>query len=165
METVLSKTTNVVVQTENKLYQILILILSILRENLAGFLKFLFERNIVQTGIGIIMATQVSRLTNLLVETIINPIINRITFGTIKNINEWEIKIFDITLKIGVVISAVINFISLAVVVYYIWKFSQNTNFKFVTGIIDQAKETIDKSRPKVFINVSSPTTVPTPVV
>ena len=159
METVIGKTTDFVVKTENKIYQILILILSILKDNLAGFLKFLFERNIVQTGIGIIMATQVSKITNLLVETIINPIINRITFGTIKNVNEWEIKIFDITLKIGVIISAIINFMSVAFVVYYIWKFSQNSNFSFITGILDQAKVSIDKARPKVFINVNSPTT------
>ena len=151
-------------------YQIkstLISIIDAFKYNIAGFLKFLFERNIVQIGIGIVIASNVTRLTNLIVELIFNPIIQRITFGSIKNIENWTITYFDITIKIGVVLSNIINFIFIVLLIYFVWKLSQSTDFNFVTRLLEDTKQTIEKSKVKtnVFVSVSSPpvNTAPAP--
>jgi large-conductance mechanosensitive channel len=132
---------------------LLILIIDFLKSNLAGFIKFLFDKSIIQTGIGIIIATQISKLTNLFVESIINPIVNRVSLGTVDNINQWELSIFDITLKIGLIISGVINFLSITVIVYYIWKFSLHSNFEFINNLLEETKDSV---KSKVIINVNS---------
>lgn len=149
------KSKAIIEKTGASLYSLLIYVVSILKNNLADFIKFLFDKNIIQTGIGIIIATQISKLTNLVSEVLINPIVNRITAGTVKDINEWKITFFDIEIKIGLLISSIINFVFVVVIVFYIWKISKNTNFKFITDILSDTEQKISKT--KVIINVAAP--------
>lgn len=130
----------------------LISIINFLKKYLAGFVKFLFDRNIVQTGIGIIIASQISKLTGLFIDTLINPIITRITAGNVKTMEEWSINIFDIKIKIGLIISSLVNFVLLVFIIYQIWQLSQITDFKVINNLLDNTKENITKTR--VIINV-----------
>jgi large-conductance mechanosensitive channel len=153
----IEKTKQMVDVSEDKFNEFIIIIIDFLRNNLVGFLKFLFDKNIIQTGIGIIIATQVSKLTDVFVQSLFNPIINRITVGTVNNINDWQITLFDIKIKIGLIISSIINFLLIALIVYYIWKLSQNNSFDFINEMLADTKESIPKQKTRVIINVATP--------
>jgi large conductance mechanosensitive channel len=147
---------NLVGKTSEKFGQIIIYLLDFLKNNLVGFLKFLFDKSIIQTGIGIIIATQISKITDIFVSTIINPIVNKMTMGAVNDVNKWEVTFFDINIKIGVIVSAIINFLSVAFIVYYIWKLSENSSFDFINKMLDESKEGFVKTKTKVIINVPS---------
>ena len=159
MEKIVEKTKDIVDSTQDKVNDGMITIISFLKNNLVGFLKFLFDRNIIQTGIGIIIASQVGKITNVIVDALINPVVKRLSVGTIDDINEWEINIFDIKIKIGLILSTIINFLLITFIVYYIWKLSQDTNFDFIKEFLEDSKESLEKSKTKtkVVINVGAP--------
>lgn len=161
MENIVNKTKNIVDSTQEKFNDGIITIINFLKNNLVGFLKFLFDRNIIQTGVGIIIATQISKLTNVVVDAFINPIVRRLSVGTIDDINNWEISMFDIKIKIGLILSTIINFLLIAIVVYYIWKLTQNKNFDFIREFLQDSEENFEttksKPKPKVIINLAAP--------
>jgi large conductance mechanosensitive channel len=157
MENIVEKTKDIVDSTQEKVNKGIMFVIDFLKNNLVGFLKFLFDRNIIQTGIGIIIASQISKIANVIVESFINPIVRRVSVGTIDDITNWELTFFDIKIKIGLILSTIINFLLIAVVVYYIWKLSQNTNFDFIKEFLEDSKENINKTKTKVVINVGSP--------
>lgn len=163
MENIVEKTKDIVDFTQEKVNFGIISLIIFLKNNLVGFLKFLLDKNIIQTGIGIIIATQISKLTNVIVDAFINPIVKRLSIGTIDDINEWELEIFDIKIKIGLILSTIINFLLITLVVYYIWKFSQNTKFDFINDLLEDSKENLEKTKTKsktktkVVINVAAP--------
>lgn len=156
MENIVEKTKDIVDLTHQKASDCIIAIINFLKNNLAGFLKFLFDRNIIQTGVGIIIATQIGKLTNVLVEAFINPIVKRLSVGTFDELTDWELTFFDIKIKIGLILSTIINFLLVTIVVYYIWKLSQNTNFDFIKEFLEDSKENISKTKTKVVINVGA---------
>jgi large-conductance mechanosensitive channel len=135
---------NIVEKTKDKIRNTLIIFLNFVKNNLSGFLKFLFDKNIIQTSVGIIIASQIGKITNIIVESLINPIVKRLSVGTIDNINNWELNLFDINIKIGLILYTIINFLLVAIVVYHIWKLSQNTNFDYIKDTIENIKDNID---------------------
>ena len=157
MENIVEKTKDIVNTTEDGFNNGMITIIDFLKNNLSGFITFLLDKNIVQTGIGIIIATQISKLTNIFVDTIINPIVNKITLGTVDDINQWEINLFDINIKIGIIISSIINFLLIALIIYNVWKLSQNTKFDFINDLLEESKNSFDKTKTKVVINIGAP--------
>jgi large-conductance mechanosensitive channel len=144
----------IIKNTENNIVDVILIILNFLKLNLAGFLKFLFDKNIIQSSIGIIIASQIAKLTNLFVDTVFNPIVNRITGGTIKKYEDLTITIFDINIKIGLIMSTVINFLLIVFIIYNIWKISQYTNFDFITNLITETKETVKSAKTNIVINI-----------
>jgi len=144
MENIVGKTKDIVNLSQDKIKNTLIIFLNFVKNNLSGFLKFLFDKNIVQTSVGIIIASQIGKITNIIVESLINPIVKRLSVGTIDNINDWELNLFDINIKIGLILYTIINFLLVAIVVYHIWKLSQNTNFDYIKDTIDNIKDNID---------------------
>lgn len=135
---------NIVEKTKDKIKNTLIIFLNFVKNNLSGFLKFLFDKNIIQTSVGIIIASQIGKITNIIVESLINPIVKRLSVGTIDNIDNWEFTLFDINIKIGLILYTIINFLLIAIVVYHIWKLSQNTNFDYIKNVIEDIKDNID---------------------
>jgi large-conductance mechanosensitive channel len=133
-----------------------LIILNFLRLNLVGFLNFLFNKNIIQTSIGIIVASQIGRLTNLFVDTILNPVVDRITGGSIKKHEDLTITLLDVKIKIGLIISTLINFLLIIFIVYNIWKISQYSNFDFINNLITDTKETVKSAKTNVVINIPS---------
>jgi len=133
-----------------------LIILNFLRLNLVGFLNFLFNKNIIQTSIGIIVASQIGRLTNLFVDTILNPVVDRITGGSIKKHEDLTITLLDVKIKIGLIISTIINFLLIIFIVYNIWKISQYSNFDFINNLITDTKETVKSAKTNVVINIPS---------
>ena len=154
MENIVEKTKGIVDSTQEKVNDNVIFLLDFLKNNLVGFLKFLFDRNIIQTGIGIMIAVNVNKITNVMVDAMINPIIKRLSFGAIDEITNWELELFDIKIKIGLIISTILNFLSITVFVYFIWKLSQNINTNFFNDMLSVTKENTGKPKTNVFIGV-----------
>jgi large-conductance mechanosensitive channel len=122
----------------------LVLIISFLKSNLSGFMNFILDKRVMQIGFSILISSQLQILTRSIIELLVNPIVNRITMGTIKTIEEWEINMFNIHIKIGRLISNIINFVLILIVIYYMWKYSDITNIKRLIDGLDNIKNKLN---------------------
>jgi len=156
MENIIEKTKGIVDSTQEKVNNNLIFLVNFFKNHLVGFIRFLFDRNIIQTGVGIIIATNISKITIVIVDAFITPIIKRLSFGTVDDINNWELELFDIKIKIGLILVTILNFLFTTVVVYHIWKLSQIINTNVINDLLDITKDNINKSKTNVVISVSS---------
>ena len=121
---------------------------NLISRSLEGLFKFIVSRNVLTTAIGIMMATQISSLTTVVSEAIITPILNTILGNKVKDLEKYEITIFSIKLKIGLLISKLISFFLIVFVIYNIWKLSEiKINFSTPNTI---------KSADRIGINVAS---------
>ena len=98
---------------------------NLISKTLEGLFKFIVSRNVLTTAIGIMMATQISALTTVVSEAIITPILNAILGTKVKDLEKYEITIFSIKFKIGLLISKLISFFLIVFVIYNIWKLSE----------------------------------------
>lgn len=155
---IIQKSETVINSSSNMILDFLIKTVNVIKINIAGILKFLFDRNIIQMAIGIIIASQVTRITNLIMEVLINPIVNRITLGNIKKVEDIKFTFFDLELKIGLILYNIVNFIFIVIMIYYIWKLSQMSNFKFITDMLGETEDKLSnfKTKTNVIINVGS---------
>ena len=69
-----------------------------------GFFQFLFEKNIILTAIGIVVSTQISKLMSAFMTIFVDPIIKRMSAGTINNLKDLEVEVYDVNFKIGLFI-------------------------------------------------------------
>ena len=123
---------------------------NLISRSLEGLFKFIVSRNVLTTAIGIMMATQISALTTVVSEAIITPILNAILGTKVKDLEKYEIIIFSIKFKVGLLISKLISFFLIVFVIYNIWKLSEiKINFSTPNTI---------KSADKIGINVSAST-------
>ena len=123
---------------------------NLISKSLEGLFKFIVSRNVLTTAIGIMMATQISALTTVVSEAIITPILNAILGTKVKDLEKYEIIIFSIKFKVGLLISKLISFFLIVFVIYNIWKLSEiKINFSTPNTI---------KSADKIGINVSAST-------
>ena len=121
---------------------------NLISRSLEGLFKFIVSRNVLTTAIGIMMATQISALTTVVSEAIITPILNGILGTKVKDLEKYEITIFSIKFKIGLLISKLISFFLIVFVIYNIWKLSEiKINFSTPNTI---------KSADRIGINVAS---------
>lgn len=105
---------------------------SMITNHFTEIINFLLEKNLVQTAIGLIVASQISKLTNTLTDVIVDPIVQFLTFGKTKQLEDYKIKIYKIDFKIGLLIANIINIIIVLIIIFYIWKLSKisiTTNF------------------------------------
>lgn len=148
-------------ESSDKLIIVTIMLLDFLKNNVTGILTFLFEKNIIQTMVGLIIASQVSKVTNVLSDVIISPTIQVISFGEFSKLEDFKIHLFGVEFKIGLLIITLVNLLIVLIIVYYIWKLSRVENYKFLTDILDNAKTTTQsyqssQSRPTVLVSVSA---------
>ena len=126
--------------THEKFNNIANIILDIIKEQLAGLLKFLFDKNIIQVGIGLIIATNINKMTNLITDHLIYPIINKFISSNLNGLEEHKSYVFGMEFKTGIIITNFINFILIIIVVYYLWKLSQMTDFEFINETLNKIK-------------------------
>jgi large conductance mechanosensitive channel len=86
-----------------------------------GFINFIREQGVVGLAIGFILGGAVSKVVSALVVDIINPILS-IVLGVAKGFNTASINIGSTKLLYGNLISVVIDFLVVALVVYYGFK-------------------------------------------
>lgn len=85
------------------------------------FFKFIKSQSILGVAIGIVIGQAFAKLINNIIEGLIMPVMEMFAPGT-----RWELitlNIGSVHLKIGSVISAVLNFFVVSVVVFFLIRF------------------------------------------
>ncbi len=103
-------------------------ILKIFNNELVGFIHFLLEKNVFQTGLAFVLATQINTLFLEFVNSIINPVIEKVVE---KKTKKQITTIFGIEFKTGEFILAFLNFFIVVVFLYYLYKISNSSKGLF----------------------------------
>ncbi|QUQ69318.1 large conductance mechanosensitive channel protein MscL [Kutzneria sp. CA-103260] len=83
---------------------------------LKGFRDFLFRGNIVDLAVAVVIGTAFTALVTALGNAFINPLVKAITGGEIGG----TFTVVGVTFDYGLFITAVINFVIIAAVVYFL---------------------------------------------
>lgn len=83
-----------------------------------GFKEFILRGNVVQLAVAVIIGAAFTAIVNAIVQGIINPLIAAIFNADDLAAAVWQIG--GVSFAIGLVISAVINFVLVALVVYFV---------------------------------------------
>ncbi len=86
-----------------------------------GFIEFVREQGVMGLAIGFILGGAVSKTVSALVEDVINPIIG-LALGKVGNLAGATFQIGDATVGWGHFVSVLIDFLVVALVVYYGFK-------------------------------------------
>ncbi len=85
---------------------------------LAGFKKFIARGNMIDMAVGVVMGGAVTTVVNSIVDSVINPFIAMI-FGKPNMDGLLAITFNGATVSFGAVLGAVLNFLVIAVAVYF----------------------------------------------
>ena len=102
-----------------------------------GFMDFVREQGVVGLAVAFILGGAISSVMKSLVESIINPIVG-LVLGSAEGLKEMSFMIGDAEIMLGSFISALLDFVIIAFVVYYIFK-------KLGLNKIDKEKEKEDE--------------------
>ncbi|MBN1263094.1 MAG: MscL family protein [Candidatus Pacebacteria bacterium] len=83
-----------------------------------GFLNFIREQGVVGLAVGFILGGAVSKVVASLVEDIINPILG-VVLGAAGGLETAVLKLGPVEIKLGNFVGVVIDFLVIALVVYY----------------------------------------------
>jgi len=111
-------------------------IVSTFSEQLAGFVKFLFEKNIFQAGIAFVVASQVNKLFFDFIANIVTPITEKVMSQDIKKV---KTKVFGAELQTGNFALSVFNFLIVIVFLFYLYKISDSSKTLF-ENIVSKVK-------------------------
>jgi large-conductance mechanosensitive channel len=103
-------------------------IFKLFNNELLGFLHFLLEKNVFQTGLAFVLATQVNTLFLGFVNLIVNPVIEKVVEKKTKN---QTTLIFGIEFKTGEFLLAFLNFLIVLIFLYYLYKISDSSKGLF----------------------------------
>ncbi len=88
------------------------------KNGIKGFLDFIRERGVVSLAIGFILGGAVTKLVASLVNDIINPVLG-IVLGYAGGLTKIVVQLGPAQIKIGSFVSVLIDFVVIALVVYY----------------------------------------------
>jgi len=88
---------------------------------MSGFIGFIRKQGVVGLAIGFILGGAVSKLVSAFVDDIINPVIG-LVLGKVSNLADAMISIGPVHILWGHFFSALIDFIIIALVIYYGFK-------------------------------------------
>jgi len=88
---------------------------------MSGFIDFIRKQGVIGLAIGFILGGAVSKLVSAFVEDIINPIIG-LVLGKVSNLADAMISIGPIHILWGHFVSAFVDFLIIALVIYYGFK-------------------------------------------
>ncbi len=83
-----------------------------------GFLEFIREQGVIGLAVGFILGGAVSNLVGALVEDIINPIIG-VVLGSAGDLTSYSLKIGSAHILWGHLVSVFVDFVIVALVVYF----------------------------------------------
>jgi large conductance mechanosensitive channel len=108
---------------------------------LKGFKEFLARGNIVDLSVAVVIGTAFTGLVTKFTDSVIQPLINRVGAGSKSNYVFLKIPIGGgQTIDLNVVLSAAINFVLIAALVYFVVVLPYNTLRK--RGEVEQAQDT-----------------------
>ena len=123
---------------------IVLSIIKILKNNYIKFINFLIDKNVLQLCIGIILGSQMGKFTDLLNNTIFKPILEKINTNININNNMYTKNIFGINIKYGELFLGIINLFISLIIIYFIWTFSNFTNFSKFGIILGTVEEQLN---------------------
>ncbi|MFH1827162.1 MAG: MscL family protein [bacterium] len=83
-----------------------------------GFIKFIREQGVVGLAVGFILGGSISKLVSSIITDIINPFLS-IGLGATKGLEKASFKFAGATFMWGHLLSSVIDFLVIALVVYF----------------------------------------------
>ena len=115
---------------------IIIIIISFIKNYTSDFIKFLLDKNIIQTCIGILLSGQIIILTNTITNNIINPILNRVSF-TDKQFEDIKYERFGIQFEAGKIFKNLLTFFMVGSIIFYIWNLINITNISLINDMLN----------------------------
>jgi large-conductance mechanosensitive channel len=121
------------------------MIIKLILDEFLDFFKFLNERNILNTGIGLVIALQVNSLFNTILDDLIKPVASK---AVSEDINKHYVKIYGIHFKIGHLSMAIINFIITMILIFYLYRVAIKapTFFETMYGGITDSISSVSKT-------------------
>jgi large conductance mechanosensitive channel len=87
-------------------------------KELGGFRKFLVRGNVVDLAVGIVIGAAFTNVVQAVVKDLITPLIG--IFGGGPNLAGWSIPVAGQQLQVGDIVNALISFVLIAAVVYFL---------------------------------------------
>ena len=87
-------------------------------KELGGFKKFLVRGNVVDLAVGVVIGAAFGNVVQSVVDNFINPLIG--IFGGGPNLTSWDIPVAGAIIHTGAIIHALISFVLIAAVVYFL---------------------------------------------
>ncbi|TDN92253.1 large conductance mechanosensitive channel protein MscL [Microbacterium sp. BK668] len=94
-----------------------------------GFKEFILRGNVIDLAVAVVIGAAFTAIVNVLVEGLINPLIGLVF--QVGDLSSWVIAVPTIsggtsTFMIGAIVGAVINFLAVAVIVYFVFVMPMN---------------------------------------
>jgi large-conductance mechanosensitive channel len=125
---------------ENYGKSISINIITFLLANLTDFISYLAAKDILNLGLGILLGSQISKITIAITDLLIKPILNSIIIFNNDKFENLTFSIFTIEFKIGEILLNLIQFMGTLFCLYLIWKLSTQTNYKDIESFLENLK-------------------------
>ena len=131
------------------------MLFSLLYNEFIDFLKFLNDRNILTTGIGLIIALQVNTLFLSVMEDLIKPVA---TSAISEDINKHYVQFYGIRIRIGNLTMSIINFTITMLFIFYLYKISMKAPsvFESMFGTLKSSVSTVSSTVTAGIIDVST---------
>ena len=107
---------------------------------LKEFKTFAMKGNVMDLAIGVIIGAAFGKIVSSLVDNVFMPIIGAIIGG--KNVDTYTVTIGDATLKYGLFLNAVIDFVIIAFVLFVVVRFMNKMKKKSEAEAIPEEKPT-----------------------
>ena len=85
---------------------------------LGGFKKFILRGNVVDLAVGVVIGAAFGGVVQALVKDVITPLIG--AFGGVPDFSSWTVPVGASTLLVGDFLNALISFLLIALVVYFL---------------------------------------------
>jgi large conductance mechanosensitive channel len=92
---------------------------------LKGFREFILRGNVIDLAVAVVIGAAFTAVVNSIVENVFNPLIGAL-FNASSLKNAIDIPIGDATIKLGAVLGAIITFLIVAAVVYFVFVMPMN---------------------------------------
>ncbi|MFF2053341.1 large conductance mechanosensitive channel protein MscL [Leifsonia sp. NPDC058194] len=90
-----------------------------------GFKEFILRGNVIDLAVAVVIGAAFTAVVNSIVSNIFNPIVSAL-FRADSLDNALDVKIGDATIKFGAVVGAIISFVIVAAVVYFVFVYPLN---------------------------------------
>ena len=134
----------------NKINDSLATFLNLLITQSESFITFLIKQNILQVGIGLLIALQLTNLTKVITDQLISPIVAKISIIPQKKLEDYKISILGTEIKAGIILQNLINFALIIIVIWIIYEFITSANFDIISRLASKIKKN------KVVLAISS---------
>ena len=108
-----------------------------LKELYAEFKEFVSRGNIIDVAVGVMIAGAFTGIINAFVTELFMPLVGLLTGGI--DFSTWSVEVGTVTLRIGVIITAIINFFVLALILFAIIK-----TLEKMRRVTDYAREQVE---------------------